>query len=151
MRTPIALTLIAGAISLSACAAGESIGVASPAYAGAYSVGPPGADPTACWTYGWAGSFDYPYCGWYNGFFYPGSGIYVYDRSRNRRSWTPDERNHWATRAPTLTNGMHSPGPVRIPGASVGHGFGGRGFGGHGFGGGRGSGGAPRGGGRSGR
>jgi hypothetical protein len=159
MRKRLALTLIAGGLSLSACAAGEGLGAAGPAYADNYSAAPPYFDQTACWTYGWSGNIDYPYCGWYNGFFYPGSGVYVYDRDHHRRVWSSDQQGHWAARNPVLSSGMHSPGPVRIPGAFGGHGFGhgaGGGFGGtrgggNGFGGGVHVSGSGHGGGHSGR
>lgn len=127
MRAPLALLLAAGGLSLAACATAGG----DPLYADGSYAGAPYLDPTSCWTYGWASTFDYPYCGWYNGFFYPGSGGYVYDGDHHRRAWTPDEQIHWAGRDPTLGNGMHSPGPARIP-----DGLGGRegGDGAHGFG-----------------
>ena len=115
MRTKLALLLAAGGLSLSACAGGVAVGAASPAYADGYYAGAPYND--LCWTNGWAGTFNYPYCGWYNGFFYPGSGGYMYDRNRQPHALTPAERNHWAGQAPTLSNGMHSPGPVRTHGS----------------------------------
>lgn len=33
--------------------------------------------------------------GWYDNFYYPGTGIYVYDSSRRRRVWNDTERRHW--------------------------------------------------------
>ena len=149
MRNALALLLAAGGLSLSACAGAQAVGT-TPAYAGGAYAGAPYFNQSACWANGWAGTFDYPYCGWYNGFFYPGSGAFMYDRNRQRHALTPEQQNHWAAQNPTLSNGMHSPGPVRIPGAFGAHagaGMGGprggaRGFGGgHGFGGGRGTGG----------
>ena len=145
MRTALALLLAASGLSASASAQGIPLGAAQPAYADGYYAGAPYLDQNACWTYGWAGTYDYPYCGWYNGFFYPGSGAYVYDRNHQRHAFTPDQQNHWAGRVPTLGNGMHSPGPAKIPGAlggrgmgagpaQVGGGFGGTRGGGHGFG-----------------
>jgi hypothetical protein len=142
MRAPLALALLltAGGLSVAASATPGS----NAAYADGYYAGAPYFDQSACWTDGWAGTFDYPYCGWYNGFFYPGSGAYVYDRNHNRRSLTANEQNHWAARAPSLSNGTQSPGPVRIPGPAAGPGFGAAnmrggsaryGGGGHGFGG----------------
>jgi hypothetical protein len=134
MRTALVLLLAAGGLSTSACAQDVPLGAATPGYADSYYAGSPYGDQ--CWTNGWAGTFNYPYCGWYNGFFYPGSGAYMYDRGRQPHALTPDQQNHWAGQSPALSNGMHSPGPVRSPGA-----FGGRGFGGaHGFGGGHGAG-----------
>jgi hypothetical protein len=142
MRTKIALLLAAGGLSLAACSEGVAVGAATPAFADSYYAGAPYND--LCWTNGWAGTFNYPYCGWYNGFFYPGSGAYMYDRNRQPHALTPAEQNHWAGQSPALSNGMHSPGPVRTPGVVGGNGFGagrGAGIGGaRGFGGGRGAG-----------
>jgi hypothetical protein len=164
MRTALAILLAAAGLSTSAGAQNIPLGAGTPAYADGYYAGTPYFDQSACWNYGWAGTYDYPYCGWYDGFFYPGSGAYVYDHNRQPHAFTPDQQSHWAGKAPTLGNGMHSPGPVRSPGTFGGNGFGsgrgGPGFGGvpggagmgggHGFGGGHGSGGG-HGGGRSGR
>ncbi|MDQ3471555.1 MAG: hypothetical protein M3428_04145 [Pseudomonadota bacterium] len=36
--------------------------------------------------------------GWHNGFYYPGTGNYVYDRDRRRRSLNEAERRHWMQR-----------------------------------------------------
>jgi hypothetical protein len=158
MRTGVALFLAASGFSLSACAGVQAVG-AAPAYADGYYAGTPYLGQSACWANGWTGTLDYPYCGWYNGFFYPGSGIYVYDYGRQPHVWTPSQQSHWAAQGPRLSNGMHSPGPVAAPGGRgfgprptrIGGGMGGtrgggRGFGGgfggsHGAGGGRGSGG----------
>ena len=139
MRAPLALLLVAAGLPLAACATAG----ANPLYADGYGAAPY-FDQSLCGTYGWAGTVNYPYCGWYNGFFYPGRGGYVYDHNRGGRPMTPDEQHHWAGGNPTLGNGMHSPGPAQIGGA--GRGFGGGGFGGaHGFGGGQGGGGGHRG------
>jgi len=131
MRTKLALLLAAGGLSVSACAQGVPLGAAAPVNANAYYAGAPYND--LCWTNGWAGTFDYPYCGWYNGFFYPGSGAYMYDHNRQPHAMTPDQQSHWGGQSPALTTGMHSPGPVRSPGAFGGSGFG-RGAGGAGIG-----------------
>ncbi|MEA3150225.1 MAG: hypothetical protein QOD56_1164 [Gammaproteobacteria bacterium] len=142
MRAPLALLLIAAGLPLAACATAG----ANPLYADGYGA-TPYFDQSLCGTYAWTGSINYPYCGWYNGYFYPGRGGYVYDHNRGGRPMTPAEQNHWSGGNPTLSTGMHSPGPAQIGGGigGGGHGFagGGRGFGGggRGFGGGRGAGG----------
>ncbi|NUT00826.1 MAG: hypothetical protein HOP96_07620 [Sphingomonas sp.] len=38
-----------------------------------------------------------PY-GWYDGFYYPGNGYYVYDRNRTRYRWTDAQRRYWEWR-----------------------------------------------------
>jgi hypothetical protein len=147
MRTGLALLVAAGGLSLSAYAGAQAVGT-GPGYADGYYAGTPYVDESACWANGWAGTFDYPYCGWYDGFFYPGTGRYVYDHDRQPHVWTPGQQNHWA-QGPRLGNGMHGPGPVAAPGgkrfapepARIGGGMGGMRGGGQGFGGGRGAGG----------
>jgi hypothetical protein len=39
-----------------------------------------------------------PYCGWYDGFFYPGTGIYVYDHDRRPHVWSDGQQNYWSGR-----------------------------------------------------
>jgi hypothetical protein len=114
MRTGFAVLVAAGGLSLSACAGTQAVGTAR-AYADGYYAGKPNFDPSACWASGWAGTFDYPYCGWYDGF-YPGNGTYVYGRDQRPHVWTPGQQNHWVAPGPRLTNGMHGPGPVTAPG-----------------------------------
>ena len=33
-----------------------------------------------------------PYYGWYDDYYYPGTGIYVYDSYRRPRTWNDDQR-----------------------------------------------------------
>lgn len=52
--------------------------------------------------YGYGSPFGYgysPYYGWHDGFYYPGTGYYVYDRHRRPRQLTDAERRFWAERA----------------------------------------------------
>lgn len=39
-----------------------------------------------------------PYWGWYNGFYYPGTGVLVYDRYRVGRPWDFYEQQYWIGR-----------------------------------------------------
>lgn len=39
-----------------------------------------------------------PYWGWYNGFYYPGTGVYVYDQWRRPHYWADDYRRYWSER-----------------------------------------------------
>lgn len=39
-----------------------------------------------------------PYWGWYDGFYYPGAGYYVYDRYRNPYYWNDLQRRYWTER-----------------------------------------------------
>ena len=53
--------------------------------------------------YGGYGSYGYGYggydpFGWYGNYYYPGTGIYVYDRNRTRYRWTDQQRRYWQER-----------------------------------------------------
>jgi hypothetical protein len=48
------------------------------------------------YNYGYGGYGGYG--GWYNGYYYPGTGYYVYDRDRNRRRISDAERAYWRQR-----------------------------------------------------
>jgi len=49
--------------------------------------------------YGYGGYYGgYDPFGWYGDFYYPGSGIYVYDRYRRRHAWNDDQRRYWESR-----------------------------------------------------
>lgn len=39
-----------------------------------------------------------PYWGWYDNYYYPGTGAYVYDRYRHRRAWNDVQRGYWLQR-----------------------------------------------------
>jgi hypothetical protein len=39
-----------------------------------------------------------PYWGWYGDYYYPGTGIYVYDRYRRPYRWNDDIRIYWTQR-----------------------------------------------------
>jgi hypothetical protein len=41
-----------------------------------------------------------PYYGWYDNYYYPGVGVYLYDRSGVRHRWSGGERHYWQTRRP---------------------------------------------------
>jgi hypothetical protein len=45
--------------------------------------------------YGYGG---YPAYGWYDGFYYPGTGYYVYDRGGRRQRWRDSDRRYWQGR-----------------------------------------------------
>lgn len=44
--------------------------------------------------------YGYPY-GWYNGFYYPGTGFYVYDRYNRPHRWTRSQQRYWQNRRST--------------------------------------------------
>jgi hypothetical protein len=45
--------------------------------------------------YGYSGS---PYYGWYDDYYYPGTGYYVYDRGGARHRWSDGHRAYWEGR-----------------------------------------------------
>lgn len=79
MRVPglrLAALALAGAMGLGACASNYP-----------YGYGP---------SYGYG---SYETYGWYGDYYYPGIGVYVYDRNRNRQVWNNDQQRYWADRA----------------------------------------------------
>jgi len=38
------------------------------------------------------------YYGWYNNYYYPGTGYYVYDRRGSRHRWNDGQRRYWEAR-----------------------------------------------------
>lgn len=94
MRIPYISLVAAGALALGGCAYGDfgygygdygygysPYGYGSPYYGGYYGYGA-------------------PYFGWYDNFYYPGSGIYVYDSFRRPHVWTQSQRTYWMSRRP---------------------------------------------------
>lgn len=81
---------VAAAIGLSACMSPYGYGGVGVGYGGGYgSYGYP---------YGGYGGYGYePYWGWHDGYYYPGSGYYVYDRYRRAYPWDR-HRDYWERR-----------------------------------------------------
>ena len=115
LRT-VALALTA-AVGLSACATpygygGVSVGAGNgyydPYYGGygyGYGAGYPGYGYGAGYPgYGYGmgypgyGYASYAPWGWYDDFYYPGTGYYVYDRYRRPFRWTDAQRRYWEAR-----------------------------------------------------
>ncbi|WP_375397246.1 hypothetical protein [uncultured Sphingomonas sp.] len=44
------------------------------------------------------GAYGAPYYGWNSGYYYPGSGYYVYDQQRRPMRWTDGQRRYWQGR-----------------------------------------------------
>ena len=109
-----ALVLISG-IALSGCAYdmyGDPYG---------YGYGPYGGVAVGYgdYGYGYGGyggyGYGYPYAGydnyggynpfgWYGDYYYPGVGIYVYDRNRTRHRWNDNQRGYWTNRSTQWRN-----------------------------------------------
>jgi hypothetical protein len=43
-----------------------------------------------------------PYYGWYDNYYYPGTGYYVYDSYRRPYAMTTTQRQYWSSRSPAL-------------------------------------------------
>jgi len=50
--------------------------------------------------YGYGGSWynNYGPYGWYDGFYYPGYSVYIFDRQGHRHRWSDNHRRHWEGR-----------------------------------------------------
>lgn len=97
LRT-LALAAAAG-VSLSACTDGYGYSGVSVGYgAGYYDDGYGYYDGGYGYYPGYDYAFGSPYWGWYGDFYYPGTGIYVYDRYRRPFRWNDRQRSYWETR-----------------------------------------------------
>jgi hypothetical protein len=83
MRIPMISLAVVGAVALGGCAYGY--GDYGYGYGGGY-----GDYDYSPYGYGLGG-----YYGWYDNFYYPGTGIYVYDVHRRRHTWNDRQRSYW--------------------------------------------------------
>jgi hypothetical protein len=111
-RIRAALVVLAASAGLSACTSlgpygGVSAGIGSPygygqygydPYYSGYGYGSPYGYAGYGSQYGYGSGYGYDPFGWYNGYYYPGTGYYVYDPDRNRRHITPEEQAYWENR-----------------------------------------------------
>jgi hypothetical protein len=44
------------------------------------------------------GYYGAPYYGWYDNYYYPGTGYYIYDRAGGRHTWNDGQRRYWEGR-----------------------------------------------------
>jgi hypothetical protein len=103
-RIRATLVVLAASAGLAGCTTmgpygGIGVGVGSQYGYGnqGYGYGGYGYDPYYA-GYGYGSGYGYNPYGWYNGYYYPGSGYWVYDRDRTRRTMTPEERAYWLER-----------------------------------------------------
>jgi len=97
MRIPFMTLAAAGALTLGGCAYGDygyGLGYGSGYYGGGYYGGGYG-------NYGYG--YGSPYYGWYDDFYYPGAGIYVYDSNRHAHAWNDRQRSYWTNRQHNVT------------------------------------------------
>jgi len=84
--------VLASTLGLSACAYGYGdYGYASVGYGSGY------CDPYYDDCYG-GGYYGDPWYGWYDNYYYPGWGIYVYDQWRRPHRWNDRHRSFWESR-----------------------------------------------------
>jgi hypothetical protein len=103
MRIPYISLLAAGALALSGCAY-DMYG--SP-YGYGYGYGPASSLSIGVgYGGGYYGGYGYSYdpFGWYGDYYYPGSGIYVYDSYRRPHVWSSGQRDYWTSRRSTWEN-----------------------------------------------
>lgn len=95
-RIGIALGAIGLGLGTGACAGGYGYGGGGLGYGYADGYGYDGYGYDG---YGFAGAGYAPgYFGWYNNFYYPGTGVYVYDRDRRPFRWNDTQRRYWEGR-----------------------------------------------------
>jgi hypothetical protein len=117
MRARFAIMILAGSAMLGGCAygfgtygsygsygsrGGVSVGVSYGSGYGGYD-SPYGyyggyGYPDYYDRYGNPGWYRTPYWGWHGGYYYPGTGYYVYDRDRRRYRWNPYQQRYWGER-----------------------------------------------------
>src|SRR5262249_23740695 len=108
MRIPYISVLAVGALALAGCADyygagyggyyGSSYGYGSPYVGVVYSGG----------SFPFYGGYGYGYgspYGWYDDFYYPGTGTYVYDTSRRPHVMSTSQRTYWSRRSPAVRTG----------------------------------------------
>ncbi len=135
MRIVPAFILGAAALSVSACAAADG------AYGSGVAYGYGAPNDFNCYNNGLYGdAYSIGNCGWYDGYFYPGFGSFMFDRNHNRHQMNGGQRDRITRQArgpggaPRV--GLGSSGGVVPPGVSQpqqmpGNGSGFRGGGGH--------------------
>jgi hypothetical protein len=105
MRIPYISLLAAGALSLGGCAGYYGYGGD---YYGGYGYAGPSVGLGYSSGYGpyYGGyGYGYPYFGWYDNFYYPGAGVYVYDNYRRPHVMTTTQRAYWNERSRTPRTG----------------------------------------------
>ena len=106
----VAVALVAG-VSLTGCAYdmyGDPYGYGYPYSGVSIGVGYGGGYGGYYGAYGYSPyGYGYDPFGWYGDYYYPGSGIYVYDSYRNRHMWNDDQRRYWENRR---SNGQNRTG-----------------------------------------
>lgn len=106
-----AMAVVAGA-ALSGCAYGPYGGVGvGVGYGNGYYDPYYGSSYYGSGYYGGVG-YGMPGYGWYDGYYYPGSGYYVYDRYRNPYRWSDAQQRYWRWRQQGAPRATHGTGQI---------------------------------------
>src|SRR5262245_741367 len=120
-----AVALVAG-VGLAACTTpygynGVSVGIGNAGYYDPYYGGYGyGGYPAYGAGYGYGAGYPgygygfAPYWGWYDNFYYPGTGYYVYDIYRQPHRWTDAQRRYWIARRDRAVSTGTSSQPVVV-------------------------------------
>lgn len=111
-RIRLAALAVFGSLAVGGCAygpyggygGGVSVGYGSPYYNDGYYGRGYGYNPYYGSGYGYGYGRRYPSYGWYNGYYYPGTGIYVYDRYRRPHRMSNAHRRYWEQRRQVVGN-----------------------------------------------
>ena len=90
-----AAILVAAGVGLGGCATYSPFGYGSGV---SVSYGDRYYDPYYSSRYGSRYGYGYAPYGWYDGYYYPGTGYYVYDQYRNPYYWNDYQRRYWTVR-----------------------------------------------------
>jgi hypothetical protein len=94
----LALAIAAATLALGACA-DDMYGPYGYGYGGlSIGYGDYGYAPYGYGYGGYYGGGYYDPFGWYDDFYYPGTGFYVYDSYRRPHRWSGDQERYWTTR-----------------------------------------------------
>src|SRR5206468_3740848 len=106
MRIPFISLAAAGALALGGCAYGDvGLGLGYGGGYGDYGYGYGSPYGYGYGPYGGYGAYPgyYGGYGWYDDYYYPGTGIYVYDSYRRPRVWNDRQRSYWTSRQRVAT------------------------------------------------
>lgn len=92
-RFGLVALLSAVGFGTAACTDGYGYSGVGLGYGSGYYADPYYGDPYYAGVGGVGGSF-----GWYDNFYYPGTGVYVYDRYRRPHRWNDGQRRYWQSR-----------------------------------------------------
>jgi hypothetical protein len=105
MRIPYISLIAAGALTLGGCAYGDLGYGVGLGYGGGYYDSPYYGPYGGYGAYpGYYGGFGAPYFGWYDDYYYPGTGVFVYDSYRRPHRWSSRERDYWMSRQSSGTH-----------------------------------------------